>query len=434
MTKINWNKELVNRINNELAKGKNFPQIAKQLKHETGIKYNKDDVRLGYQRHTNWIEDAETVKPLAKQALSKAFKNVANAMNSINESKNTVTADNVDTTQPIEFKKLSNGSYSSARTLNLSDDELKDENALLQYHGYDPEKWEIKTSSNSRNTRETNQGTKHSYNSRITVRPKQALTLDDLKQELAKTYVTPMEVYKDKPVDSESTLVISLFDLHFGITTKDKIKRNLSNLINKIQQGYDKIVIVSGGDVMHSDVVIGNSKTTSGTLLDPAEMKKAIQDAKAFYDTIFRASLANSNKVEHYAIGGNHDRTTSYMFYLILEERFPQVAHFLDDYRLAFKVGNTGILVAHGDVAMKDIALLFATQYPDIWNDTANHEVYSGHFHTKNTTDEKGVILRSFGTPKNADGYEIKNGYLGNRKYIEATEYSTERIEAVYYL
>lgn len=432
MTKINWNKELVNRINEELVKGKNFPQIAKMLRKETRISFNKDDVRLGYQRHTDWIDETETVKPLAKQALSKAFKNVAKAMNGINEP-NTAT-DSIDATQPIEFKKLSDGSYSSARTLNLSDDELKDESKLLQYHGYDPEEWEIKTSSNSRNTRETKQGLKHSYNSRITVKPKTSLTLDDLKKELTKTYVTPMEVYKDKPVDSESTLVISLFDLHFGITTKNKIKRNLSNLIDKIQQGYDKIVVVSGGDVMHSDVVIGNTKTTNSALLDPADMKKAIQDAKSFYDTIFRASLANSNHVEHYAIGGNHDRTTSYMFYLILEERFPQVAHFLDDYRLAFKVGNTGILVAHGDVAMKDIALLFATQYSDIWNDTTNHEVYSGHFHTKNTTDEKGVILRSFGTPKNADGYEIKNGYLGNRKYIEATEYSSERIQAVYYL
>lgn len=203
--KINWDKELVNRINEDLAKGMNFPQIAKQLRRETGIKYNKDDVRLGYQRHTDWIEDGETVKPLANQALSKAFKNVANAMNSINESKNTVTADNVDITQPIEFKKLSDGSYSSARTLNLSDDELKDEATLLKLHGYDPVKWEIKTSSNSRNTRETNKGTKHSYNSRITVKPKTALTLDDLKKELTKTYVEPMEVYKNNPVDSEPT-------------------------------------------------------------------------------------------------------------------------------------------------------------------------------------------------------------------------------------
>jgi len=217
MTKINWNKELVNRINNELAEGKNFPKIAKELRRETGIKYNKDDVRLGYQRHTDWIEEGEAVKPLAKRSLETAFKNVAKAMNGINEP-NTAT-DSVDTTQPIEFKKLSDGSYSSARTLNLSDDELKDESKLLKYHGYEPEKWEIKTSSNSRNVRQTNQGTKNSYNSRITVRPKQSLTLDDLKKELTKTYVEPMEIYKNKPVDSESTLVIGLFDLLFGITT-----------------------------------------------------------------------------------------------------------------------------------------------------------------------------------------------------------------------
>lgn len=424
--KINWNKELVNRINKELAEGKNFPQIAKQLRKETSVAFNKDDVRLGYQRHTDWIDETEAFKPLLYQqakktsdAMSKAFSNN--------------TADAIDTTQPIEFKKLANGDYSSSRTLELTNEELRNESKLLEYHGYDPEKWEIKTSSNSRNTRETNKGTKHSYNSRITVKPKTALTLDDLKQELTKTYVEPMEVYKNKPVDSKDTLVISLFDLHYGITTAQSIKKNLANLIYRMKKGYDKIVIISGGDVMHSDIIIG-SRTTSGTELDPVDMKTAIQNARSFYDAIFRTALANSNHVEHYAIGGNHDRTTSYMFYLILLERFPQVEHHLDDYRLAFKVGNTGILVAHGDLAMKDIALLFATQYPDIWNATTNHEVYSGHFHTKNTTDQKGVILRSFGTPKNPDGYEIKMGYLNNRKYIEALEYSAERIEAVYYL
>lgn len=39
--KINWNKELVNRINKELAEGKNFPQIAKQLRKETSVAFNK---------------------------------------------------------------------------------------------------------------------------------------------------------------------------------------------------------------------------------------------------------------------------------------------------------------------------------------------------------------------------------------------------------
>ncbi|WP_312693894.1 hypothetical protein [Leuconostoc pseudomesenteroides] len=353
--KINWTKELVNRINAELAKGKNFPQIAKMLRKETKISFNKDDVRLGYQRHTDWIDETETVKPLLYQQAKKASDAMAKAFSS--------NTDAIDTTQPIELKKLANGDYSSSRTLNLSNEELRDEATLLKLHGYDPERWEIKTSSNSRNTRETNQGTKHSYNSRITVKTKQSLTLDDLKQELTKTYVEPMEVYKNKPVDSKDTLVISLFDLHYGITTDETIKKNLANLIYRMQKGYDKIVIISGGDVMHSDIIIG-SRTTSGTELDPVDMKTAIQNARSFYDAIFRTALANSNHVEHYAIGGNHDRTTSYMFYLILLERFPQVEHHLDDYRLAFKVGNTGILVAHGDLAMKDIALLFATQYP----------------------------------------------------------------------
>lgn len=400
--KVKWTPELVNELADLRGQGLKYRIIADIMSDRLNADLDKDIVRLAITNHSEWL-----------------YKNVEEA---------------IDVDSPVTINKLSDGSYSSSRTLNLSDSELKDESKLLEYHGYDPEKWEIKTSSNSRNTRETNKGTKHSYNSRITVKPKQSLTLDDLKEELTKTYVEPMVVYKNKPVDSESTLVIPLFDLHFGITTKDTIQNNLNKLLTRIEHGYDEIVIVSGGDVMHSDVVIGNTKTTSGTLLDPADMKTAIQDARSFYDTIFRASLANSNNVEHYAIGGNHDRTTSYMFYLVLKERFPQVEHHLDDYRLAFKVGNTGILVAHGDTAMKDIALLFATQYSEVWNATSNHEIYSGHFHTKNTTDEKGVILRSFGTPKNPDGYEVKNGYLGNRKISEAIEYDKDTVVAEYFL
>lgn len=421
MTKIKWTPSLVNQINDYLRQGYNFPKIAKKLHKETGVHFNKDDVRLGYGRHTDWI-DNEQIKPLLFEQANRA-----------SQAMRTAFGTNITMNKPIEIKKLADGSYSSARTLELSDDELRDEDKLLRYHGYDPEKWEIKTSSNSRTTRETNKGTKHNYNSRITVKPKQSLTLDDLKQELSKTYVAPIEVYKYDPIEDDKTLVIPLFDLHFGITTKDTIQSNLSHLVHKLEQGYNKVIIISGGDVMHSDIVIG-SRTTSGTELDPVDMKTAIQNARSFYDAIFRTALANSNHVEHYAIGGNHDRTTSYMFYLILLERFPQVEHHLDDYRLAFKVGNTGVLIAHGDLAMKEIALLFATQYSDIWNATTNHEVYSGHFHTQKTTDDKGVILRSFGTPKSPDGYEKRNGYLGNRKLISAIEYDENSILAQYYL
>lgn len=401
--KVKWTQELVNELADLRAQGLKYRVIADIMSNKLNADLDKDIVRLAITNHSEWLNEG--------------------------------VDEQVDVDTPVTINKLSDGSYSSSRTLNITDDELKDESKLLKYHGYDPQEWEIKTSSNSRNIRETNQGLKHTYNSRISVRPKQSLTLDDFKKELSKTYVSPMmEVYKDKPVDSESTLVIPLFDLHFGITTKDTIRPNLEKLIDKIRVGYDEIVIVSGGDVLHSDVIVGNAKTTSGTLLDPTDMKQAIQDARSFYDTIFRASLANSNHVKHYAIPGNHDRTTGEMFYMVLEERFPQVQHETNDYRLAFRVGNTGILVAHGDTAMKDIALLFATRYTNVWNNTTNHEVYSGHFHTKNTSDIKGVILRSFGTPKNPDGYEIKNGYLGNRKVSEAIEYNEDTVIAEYFL
>ncbi len=432
MTKINWNKELVNHINDELAKGKNFPQIAKQLKHETGIKYNKDDVRLGYQRHTNWVEDGEPVKPVAKQALETAFKNVAKAMNGINESKTTVTTSNIDTTQPIEFKKLANGDYSSSRTLNLSDDELKDEATLLKLHGYDPNAFEIRTASNSRNERETNKGTKHSYNSRITVKTKTQLSTTDIMQQMWE-HVEPIHIQKHSLSSVSDTLVIPLYDLHFGIANIDTMKESLTNLISLVNNGYKEIVIISGGDIIHSDKIT-KSETAKGTQLDAVDMKQAIKDARQFYDVLFQESLKNANIVRHYSITGNHDRDSGYLLNLLLEAQYPQVEHHVGDYRQAFVIGDTSIMIMHGDLATRNAPLLFAQEYRGIWNSTKHHQIISGHFHYDKTTEVMGVELIQVGTNKPNDPYETANGYIGNNKQLTSITYNTSRMTQRNYL
>ncbi|WP_099045143.1 hypothetical protein [Leuconostoc citreum] len=445
--KIKWTEQLVNYINQELLKGRNFPAIARELSKDLNVTITKDDARLGIQRHADWIRgeaapkatpvklNSEKIQPLGFERLQRSMAEAGKVFERAFSPEPTIFKATVDPTKPVEIKKLANGDYSSARTLNLSDSELRDENALLRYHGYDPEKWDIKTSSNSRNERDTNIGVKHSYLSRITVKPKTSLTIEDVRTTLLQNPVTQYQYSNVTVKDNGRTLVIPLFDLHFGITKSATVTQQLNNLIGLIvSNSYEHIVIVSGGDVLHSDVVVGNSKTTSGTLIDPVNMKKAIKNAEEFYDAVIQVALQNSKHVSHYAIAGNHDMTTSYMLYLLIEQRYPQVETHLDDYRLTFTVGNTGILIAHGNLAMKDISLLFATQYPEVWNKTTDHEIYSGHVHTKSTVDQKGVLLRSFGTVKPADGWEVANGYVGNRKSLEVMEYSKKHITASYYL
>lgn len=420
MTKINWNKELVNHINDELAKGKNFPQIAKQLRRETGIKYNKDDVRLGYQRHMDWIDEIKTVKPLLYQQAKKASDAMAKAFSSN-------TAESVDTTQPIEFKKLSDGSYSSSRTLNLSDEELKDEATLLKLHGYDPNSFEIRTASNSRNERETNKGTKHSYNSRITVKPKTELSTADIMQEMYK-HVEPIHIETHSLFHPSDTLVVPLYDLHFGIASTESMKESLTNLISLVSRGYHEIVIISGGDIIHSDKVT-KSETAKGTQLDAVNMRQAIKDARQFYDVLFRTALQSTKNVKHYSITGNHDRDSGYLLNLLLEAQYPQIEHHVGDYRQAFKVGtDTGIMIMHGDLATRNAPLLFAQEYREIWNSTKHHQIISGHFHYDKTTEIMGVELIQVGTNKPNDPYETANGYVGNNKQLTAITYNTSRM------
>ncbi|WP_188353988.1 hypothetical protein [Leuconostoc falkenbergense] len=420
MTKINWNKELVNHINDELAKGKNFPQIAKQLRRETGIKYNKDDVRLGYQRHTDWIEEGEAVKPLLYKQAKKASDAMAKAFSSN-------TAESVDTKQPIEFKKLANGDYSSSRTLNLSDEELKDEATLLRLHGYDPNSFEIRTASNSRNERETNKGTKHSYNSRITVKPKTELSTADIMQEMYK-HVEPIHIETHSLFHPSDTLVVPLYDLHFGIASTESMKESLTNLISIVSRGYHEIVIISGGDIIHSDKIT-KSETAKGTQLDAVNMRQAIKDARQFYDVLFRTALQSTKNVKHYSITGNHDRDSGYLLNLLLEAQYPQIEHHVGDYRQAFKVGtDTGIMIMHGDLATKNAPLLFAQEYREIWNNTKHHQIISGHFHYDKTTEIMGVELIQVGTNKPNDPYETANGYVGNNKQLTAIIYNKSRM------
>lgn len=418
--KINWDKQLINEINNYLKQGYNFPKIAKKLHKETGVHFNKDDVRLGYQRHTDWI-NSEAVEPLSKRATRKAFENLATAFGS-----------NITMSQPMEIKKLADGSYSSSRTLELTDSELKDENALLKYHGYDPDKWTIKTSSNSRNTRETNQGTRHSYNSRITVKPKIELNATDIKQELLKD-VQPVHVEYRNLSNTNDSLLVPLYDLHFGIADTASMSENLSNLVNLIRHGYKEIIIVSGGDIIHSDKVT-KSETAKGTQLDPVNMKKAITDAREFYSTLFREALQNSANVRHYSISGNHDRDLGYMLNLLLEVKYPQVEHHVGDYRQAFTVNNTSVMIMHGDLATRNAPLLFAQEYRDIWNSTGHHQIISGHFHYEKTKEIMGVELIQVGTNKPNDPYESANGYIGNNKQLTAMTYNDDRMTARYYL
>lgn len=330
-----------------------------------------------------------------------------------------------------EVEILPNGSIKSDKLILLSLEQAKDQQYILEAHGFDHTEWEVVSAKSSQwNHQNKEHGTSTMYSSKVTVRPKKdrELTQEDI---LSKLSSEVKQVVIPKNYIGENNLVIGLADLHFGITKLSDTLHKLDDIKSIIQNGYKQIVIEQLGDLFHSSQM-KSSQTLKGTLLDDVDMVQAIEDAKTFFDVIIQEALKCSKKVSVEHAAGNHSDNMEYMFLVYLEAKYPDVkVNYHNDYRTAYMLDDVGIMLAHGDNANKKLPQLFAMEYKMIWAKAETCEIHTGHRHSFEK-DMDGIILRQFGTIKPNDAYEVRNGWTSNRKVIQLIEYDTERPKVIY--
>jgi predicted phosphodiesterase len=334
------------------------------------------------------------------------------------------------------IKMTSDGVQDAQVLVALKHQPDKSPDTLMKLCGYDPTYFELVSGEYKVYEQHSRAaGTVPQYAIHVKVRPRLGITTDELAAVLNEK-VKPVYVVKEVANhDPLNNLVIPLFDLHFGITHLAQLVPILAQLKAIFdRQNYNRVVIELGGDTLRSDFM-EKTQTAKNTQLDHVDTMQAWEDAKRFVGTIIQASLANAAHVDLYAIPGNHDSDMQWAFVDGLADRYPQLTvHNTTAYRQAYQIGNVGILLAHGDVALKKLPMLFATEYSSIWADTNWREIHYGHFHHEVTDDENGVILRQMGTPKPSDNYEKKNGYTMAHHILQVYEYSTNRLELTYTL
>ncbi len=331
----------------------------------------------------------------------------------------------------IEVERHADGSIEKVKSIEMTEEQSKDDGFLLKAHGFDPEKWEIinaKTGFWEQNS--NNSGKTKLYSSRITVKPiKNAITPEMVARKL-NGKISPITI-KNEQIGRDN-LVIPLFDMHFGIETFESLQDKLEQVVYRIHNGYENITIIVGGDYLHSNEM-DKTVTVKGTILDDVDNEKALDDATRFMSILIEESIKNSKNVNVYAIGGNHDFSKQYMFIWGLKMKYPQVDIDLTmETRTAFNIGHVGIMVAHGDVAVKRLPMLFATEYTDVWANSTYRAVFTGHIHTEKKEDIDGVMLWRFGTPKKSDPYEKKNGFTMARKHLQLLEFNDNRLLSTY--
>ena len=313
----------------------------------------------------------------------------------------------------------------------IPEEALQTRESLLIAHSYNPNEFELVNSTS--NYWDSNAGGGNVitlYQSKITVKSKgNKLDYHDFIKELTKN-IKPINIENGN--SSVNNLVIPLADLHFPILTLEFASKYLLELEGIVAKGYNEIVIEMLGDTFHSNSM-RSSQTIRGTILNDVDMVFAIEEAKAFFDCIMKSAISNSNKVTIEYASGNHS-DFEYMFCEYLKAKYPQVIinNHLEP-RKAFRIGNVGIMITHGNFAKKkDYPMLFANEFKDIWSESSWLEVHSAHYHTMESKNDFGVIHRQLGTLKPNDQYEKDNGFTMGYKTTQVFEYSEDKLKVIY--
>ncbi|MCX7578196.1 helix-turn-helix domain-containing protein [Leuconostoc falkenbergense] len=326
------------------------------------------------------------------------------------------------------------GSTTSSTTMQMTSEQAKDPEFVLRAHGFNPDDWDIVSAHNNfwqQNSVEN--GLIDLYQSKITVKPKSDDELTP--QDIANLFKSDIKTYTVHQVARDThNLVVPLPDLHFGITTILDVKGHLDRLLELINKGYKTIVIEQLGDLFHSSQM-WSSQTLKGTLLDEVNMVQAVEDAKQFFDVLVTAALQNSTTLHIKQMAGNHSGNMEYMFMEYLKAKYPQaVIKNNIKFRDAYLLDNVGIMLAHGDLAPKNLPMLFANEFGGVWSLSHSKEIHKGHFHKEKTVDEGGVISRQLGTVKPNDNYEIMNGWTLSKKELYALEYDSDKLVAEWHV
>ncbi|RDG17939.1 helix-turn-helix domain-containing protein [Leuconostoc pseudomesenteroides] len=321
----------------------------------------------------------------------------------------------------------------TAKYLLLNEQTQKTPEDILEYLNLDVNEWRIVSAIPNQWTTPTDNGPKWNFQLKVNVKPKSddELTFEDI-TEILKQEIEPYTV--KQVAHSAHNLVIPLPDLHFGVTKRQDVQNHLDRMLDVINKGYKTIVIEQLGDLFHSSQM-WSSQTLKSTILQDVDMVAAWNDAKWLFDVLVTATLKNSTKVYVKQMAGNHSGNMEFAFMEYLQAKYPQVVvHNNIKFRDAYLLDNVGIMLAHGDLAPKNLPMLFANEFGGVWSLSHSREIHKGHFHNEKTVDEGGVISRQLGTVKPNDNYEIMNGWTLSKKELYALEYDSDKLVAEWHV
>jgi len=261
----------------------------------------------------------------------------------------------------------------------------------------------------------------------------------DFREKMTKYTPKYPKIRRDKLKEGH-LLVIDPADLHIGKLGADYENYNSDKAVKLAIEGVeglmrkasgyeiDKIVLVIGNDVLHTDNA--RRTTTSGTPQDTdRSWYENYTRARDLYVHIIE-SLMTIADVHIVHCPSNHDYITGTLLAETVYAWFHKSKNVTFDigliHRKYYKYGNSLISLSHGDGAKLDqTPLLMAEEAKQDWADTAFRYIYLHHIHHKQTykfkasQDFPGVSVEFLRSPSGTDRWHKDNGYTGAIRAIE---------------
>lgn len=331
------------------------------------------------------------------------------------------------------------GTYSSDKLIELSENQLKDKTALLKAHGFDSS-WELISAKNSIwNSYSKANGMAELYSSKITVRPKgQNVSLDDIEiwiKNLNDTYKLPQCLNKINSdyLNGTKMLLIDIADLHLNLQASmfmtgneyncDIAEKLFFDVINDVlsrtkDYKFNKIIFCIGGDMLNADTIAGT--TTKGT---PQDNELHLYEA---YERICAMTVRAIDIIKCCApvdviyVPGNHDQTTGFKLACYLKAWFRNDVNVSIDYsplpRKYSKFGKTLFVFAH-DGNVKTLPKIIADEARIYWSDVETTEVFLQHLHSEQILlEDNNMRIQRLPTISAKSKWSVDQGYNGKRQ------------------
>lgn len=352
-------------------------------------------------------------------------------------------------TKNVEVSINKDGSKSSSKLIEMTEEQSKDVNFLLKAHGFDINSWELTTAKNNIwNVYSRADGISTLYSSKISVKPrKDSITLDAFKQDFL-DFVNNLDRQPQFDYVPHGTngkmLEINIPDLHLGKRGNETVVGEnynikiaetrflnaINDILDKVEHygTFDKVIFPIGNDFFNSDTV--NGTTTKGTTQDNdgrwqelflSGIKLLVKGIDAIVDR-------TKSNVEVFCINGNHDVQSSFyatMYLSAYYKEHPLVK--IDEspkLRKYIEYGNTLIGFSHGSDEGKRIETIMQNEMREAYGRTEYHYFHLGHLHIeKMYQTNDNIEIHNLPSLSGQDAWHYASGYVGAKKKATAFVY-----------